>query len=82
MPGISNGYNRLSRKHTGPWCATAPRSRRSPTILAGTPATVTLFGTVLEHHRAGRDARATADLDIAEDLGARADHARRRRIFG
>ena len=46
----------------------------SPTILAGTPATVTLCGTGFTHHRAGRDARAMADLDIAENLRARPDH--------
>ena len=45
-----------------------------PITLAGTPATVTLFGTGFGHHRAGGDAGAMADLDIAEDFCAGADH--------
>src|SRR5271155_6184580 len=39
----------------------------TPTTLAGTPATVTLFGT-------RGNARAMADFDIAQNLGAGADH--------
>ena len=45
-----------------------------PTTLAGTPATVVFVRHRLEHHRAGRDARAMPDLDVAEDLRAGADH--------
>ena len=45
----------------------------SPTILAGTPATVTLCGTGFDHHGAGGDARAMTDLDIAENFRARPD---------
>ena len=45
----------------------------SPTILAGTPATVLQGGTSCEHDGPGGDAAAIADLDVAEHLGARAD---------
>ena len=45
----------------------------SPTMRAGTPATVLLCGTGAQHDRARRDARAMADLDVAENLRARAD---------
>ncbi len=44
----------------------------SPTILAGTPATVTLCGTGLTTTEPAA-MRAMADLDVAEDLGAGAD---------
>ena len=45
----------------------------SPMTLAGTPATVVLFGTGLSTTEPDGDAGAMADLDIAEDLGAGAD---------
>jgi hypothetical protein len=49
----------------------------SPTMRAGTPATVLQGGTVLQHHRARGDPAAMPDGDVAQHLGARADqHAR------
>ena len=45
----------------------------SPTIFAGTPATVTLFGTAFSTTEPAAIARATADLDVADDAGARPD---------
>ena len=45
----------------------------SPTMRAGTPATVLLLGTGRQHDRARRHPRAMADLDIAEHFGAGAD---------
>ena len=44
------------------------------TSVAGTPATVQCVGNRLEHDAAGGDFAEGADFDIAEDLGARADH--------
>ena len=40
----------------------------SPTMRAGTPATVLLCGTGCKHDRPRRNARAMPDLDVAEDL--------------
>ena len=42
-------------------------------FCAGTPATVELRRHRMQHNRTGGDARALANLDIAEDLGSGAD---------
>ena len=73
-PGYANGPAiSPSRRTSGPWCATAPRSRRIADDLGRHAGHGDVVRHRLEHDRARRDARAMADLDVAEDLRARAD---------